>query len=143
MELNGPRIVAKPPSASLRIAIVGDEVAFVEHLAALLTHWGHEVICATDATSAYARLPDFRPHLVLLDFGLSVTDRAALAEELRHCLGFEDVCLAALTGFDDDASRKKALASKMDVYLVKPVKAEALSALLASVAVATRIRSGA
>lgn len=127
--------------ASLRIAIVDDEALLVECLAELFRIWGHEVLTANDASATLDRLVGFRPQLVLLDLGLPLLDGVALATELRRAVGFENVCIAALTGASDDESRKRAHEAGMTPFMVKPVKPEALQALVASVALAVHSRA--
>lgn len=128
-------------ASSIRIAIVDDEEVLVQRLAELFTSWGHEVVTASDATVAVDLLTRFRPQLVLVDLGLPALDGVALAGELRRSVGFEHVCIAALTGTSAEESRKQAHEAGMSVFLVKPVKPEALQALVASVALAVHARA--
>src|SRR5262245_30897992 len=92
----------------LRVAIVDDDADLGEVLAALLRHSGHEVDVMSDSVQALARLPSFHPDLVLLDLAIPVLEGWELAQLLRRIPALAGVRIAALTGCDDDDSRRRA-----------------------------------
>ena len=91
-----------------RILVVDDNVDAAESLARLLTRlYGHEVRVAHDGPEALAAAEEFRPEVVLLDIGLPGMDGYEVARRLRERPEFEETLLVALTGWGQEADRRR------------------------------------
>lgn len=77
------------PLARLRVALVEDDDAVRDSTAALLRHWGCQVLCAADADALLARMAaqaDWQPSAIVSDHRLAVGDGLeAIARLRRHC----------------------------------------------------------
>jgi signal transduction histidine kinase/ActR/RegA family two-component response regulator len=112
--------------ATRRILIVDDNVDAAELLQDVLAAFGHEVTIAHDGPTALELAADFRPQLALLDIGLPVMDGYELARQLRRMPGLQALNLIAVTGYGQEADRRRADAAGFDRHLVKPVRVEEL-----------------
>jgi two-component system CheB/CheR fusion protein len=88
---------------------------------------------AYDGASAVTVGDEFRPRVAILDIGMPGTNGYDVARALRTRHG-EDVTLVALTGWGQDADRRRAAEAGFDHHLVKPIEPQTLNALLADVA---------
>ncbi|KQT10657.1 response regulator [Ramlibacter sp. Leaf400] len=127
-------MAATAPSAeagSRRVLVVEDNPDGLETLVALLEMLGHEVAGAADGREALQQAAQFRPQVVLLDLGLPVMDGYEVARALRQDRRYEDVFIAALTGWGADNDRRRTADAGFDAHLTKPVELPALEAVLA------------
>jgi PAS domain S-box-containing protein len=109
-----------------RILIVDDNADAAELLGMLLRANGHSVLLAHDPLEALRVAEAFQPQVALLDIGLPVMDGYELAAQLRKTAA---ACrLIALTGYGQDADRRRSEASGFDGHLVKPVDLDLLIA---------------
>jgi CheY-like chemotaxis protein len=122
---------AAPEIGSRRVLVVEDNPDGLETLVALLEMLGHEVAGAADGRQAVQRAAEFRPQVVLLDLGLPLMDGFEVARTLRQDPRFEDVFIAALTGWGADGDRRRTADAGFDAHLTKPVDLPALEAVLA------------
>ncbi|PCC70430.1 PAS domain S-box-containing protein [Nannocystis exedens] len=114
-----------------RVLIVDDNVDAAVLLAGVLRAAGHEVVVAHDAPHALAALEAFRPAIAILDIGLPVMDGYALAERIHEKLGAAmSPTLMALTGYGQDADRRRATQVGFARHFVKPVNAQELLAVI-------------
>jgi CheY-like chemotaxis protein len=91
---------------------------------------GHEVWIAYDGPSALVAAEAHGPDLVLLDLGMPGMDGYEVARRLRRLPGLGGVPLAALTGWGQEADRRRTQAAGFDRHLVKPVDPQTLRDLL-------------
>jgi PAS domain S-box-containing protein len=134
---DAPEVVAEDNISlvsGMRVLVVDDDVAVADSMAMLLMVTGYAVRIADTGQAALEQIPVFRPQVVLLDIGLKGMDGFETAKRLRELPEGRDLCVVALTGYADEITREKALASGCDHFLVKPVKIAELSGLLAKVA---------
>jgi len=122
------------PVVGMRILVVEDNQAVADSTAVLLEMEGHQVRIAESGQAALEQIPEFRPQVVLLDIGLKGMDGFETAQRLRQMPEGRDLCLVAVTGYADSATRAQALDSGCDHFLVKPVTFKVLSDLLDKVA---------
>jgi PAS domain S-box-containing protein len=113
-----------------RILVVDDNADAAEALALALSMTGHAVELAADGPSALAAAAAFRPEVVLLDIGLPGMDGYEVARHLRKEKGSEGLVLVALTGYGQEADRRRAKAAGFDHHLIKPVTPDAILAVL-------------
>ena len=116
---------------SRRVLIVDDDPDSADALAQVVTWMGHETRTARDGAAAIAAAAAFRPEVVLLDLGLPGMSGYEIGERLK-----EQTCpeatLVAVTGWGQDADRRKSLEKGFRRHLVKPVDPAELKELLGS-----------
>ena len=93
---------------------------------------GHEVQTAYSAHDGYLLAEAFRPDVLLLDIGLPDVDGYALARRIRAMYWGRDLTLVALTGWGQEADKRRAREAGFDHHLTKPVTFQQLDALLRS-----------
>ncbi|PYV11299.1 MAG: hypothetical protein DMG07_19580, partial [Acidobacteria bacterium] len=119
------------PAGPLRILVVDDDPGSAEYLATILRLQGHEVLTATDATSAFEAASFFQPEVVLMDVVLREgPDGNEVAARMRQQPGLEETRFVAVTGYSRDSARLAP--GVFDSCLTKPVEPEALVKLLRS-----------
>jgi signal transduction histidine kinase len=108
----------------LRVLIVDDNLDAAEMLAESLRVLGHSTRLALDGPSALAAAREFHPHVALLDLGLPVMDGFEVAEQLKESA--PDIELVAITGYGQDADRRRTERAGFVEHLVKPVDLQRL-----------------
>jgi PAS domain S-box-containing protein len=127
---------AAPPSAeprstgSRRFLVVDDNEDSASSLALLLQISGHEIHVAHDGLEALAAAERFRPDVALLDIGLPKLNGHDVARRIRAQPWGREMVLVALTGWGQDAERRKSKEAGFDHHVVKPVDYSALMRLL-------------
>jgi signal transduction histidine kinase len=121
-----------------RMLVVDDNLDSAESLTMLLQVSGHETYAAHDGLEAVAAAERFRPEVVLLDIGLPNLNGYDAARRIREQPWGKDMVLIALTGWGQDADRRKSKDAGFDLHMVKPVDLDALLRLLASLPAAGR-----
>jgi len=120
------------PSRGWRILVVDDSKDSAEILARLLNLRGNSVRTAYDGPSALETAAAFQPNVVLLDIGLPGMNGYEVAKRIREQPQLQNVVLIALTGWGQEADRRRSHEAGFDHHLVKPVGFAALQRLLAS-----------
>jgi signal transduction histidine kinase/CheY-like chemotaxis protein len=121
---------AKKAGRSRRILLVDDNGDALEMLTELLRGAGHEVRSVSDGPAALEAVADFRPELAILDIGLPAMDGYDLAARLRERMGAETPVLVALTGYGQEADRRRSESAGFALHLVKPVEAREILATI-------------
>jgi PAS domain S-box-containing protein len=114
----------------MRVLVVDDNRDAADSLAMLLRLKGHEVRVAYDGPAALAAVGAFGPDLVLLDLGMPGMDGYEVARRLRETPAFAGRAIAALTGWGQEADRRRTREAGFDHHLVKPVDPAELETLL-------------
>ncbi|MGZ8303141.1 MAG: hybrid sensor histidine kinase/response regulator [Telluria sp.] len=112
------------------VLVVDDNADAAEMLSMLLEASGHRVLVENAPGSAITTAATALPSACLLDIGLPGMDGYELARRLRALPGMENALLVAVTGYGQDADRRKAVEAGFDNYLVKPVDLEQLLDIL-------------
>jgi len=115
----------------MRILVADDNRDAADSLQRVLALFGHEVRVAYDGETAVRISGEFRPRVAILDIGMPGTDGYEVARSLRRQGG---VTLVALTGWGQDADRRRAADAGFDHHLIKPVDPQMLNSLLADAA---------
>jgi PAS domain S-box-containing protein len=128
----GQRGGVLPPSTPprLRILVVDDNRDGAESFALMLGLDGHDVCVAHDGPAALQLAPNHRPDVAFLDIGMPGMDGYELCRRLRALPAFAQVLLVALTGWGQEADRRRSSEAGFDRHLVKPVDPQSLRRLL-------------
>ncbi|HWW33531.1 MAG TPA: response regulator [Steroidobacteraceae bacterium] len=125
------------PAVRRRILIADDNVDALDSTARLLQYSGHEVFAAADGGLALQAAERHLPEVALLDLGMPVLDGYEVARRIRAEPWGRDLTLVAVTGWGQEADRRRSQEAGFDWHLVKPVDPDKLAALLACLPVAT------
>lgn len=115
-----------------QILLVDDQADAVDALAMLLELDGHEVRTAYSGAGALAIVETFIPDLALIDVSMPEMNGMDLARLLRQNGALAKTRLVALTGFTDEANRRKMTAAGFDAHVAKPLSAEQLSRIVSA-----------
>jgi signal transduction histidine kinase/ActR/RegA family two-component response regulator len=127
-----PREDEEPPATGSRILIVDDNRDGADSLAMLLEIMGNRVRTAYDGEQALEATEAMRPEVVLLDLGMPKLSGYDVCRRIREQPWGRDVVLIALTGWGQEADRRRTEAAGFDRHMVKPVHPADLMRLLAS-----------
>ena len=133
-----PNEAAAPAAADVsrpyRVLLVEDQVPLATMLTGLLVRRGHHVHTVHDGPAALAAATAFEPEVILLDIGLPGMSGYEVARRLRSGFGSDPPLLVALTGYGQEADRRRSHDAGFDQHLVKPVSMTALDTLFAQAA---------
>jgi signal transduction histidine kinase len=116
-----------------RILLVDDNDDAANTLADGLAEVGFDVLVASDGPSAVRVASSFKPQVALLDIELPSMDGYALARRVRALPGMpEGLLLIAVTGYGQEADRRRSLQAGFALHLVKPVGLDALTTAIRS-----------
>jgi CheY-like chemotaxis protein len=125
-----PSGLTTPTRDARRIMIVDDNEDAAQVLAEALKSIGHCTQIAYDAPSALQSVSAFAPDVMLLDIGLPVMDGYELARAIRTIADLNLPRLIALTGYGQEADRRRALEAGFNEHLVKPIDLNRLLSVL-------------
>lgn len=115
----------------LRVMIVDDEPTIRQGIIASIDWSQYEIEIVGEASNgkeALERAPDLDPQIIITDIRMPVMDGLELTRELKKMLS--ETKIVILSGYDDFGYAKQALRLGVCEYLLKPVGAEELIALL-------------
>lgn len=149
-QTQGARAAAAPqvPSVSseagaYRILLADDNADFANSMAMLLRAKGHDVRVTHNGADALKEAGHFHPQFAFLDIGMPILNGYELAENLRHSPSTSNVVLTAITGWGQEADRRRAEQAGFDHHLVKPVDINALEGIIAAGPAQQHARAGA
>ncbi len=122
-------------AAKRRILVVEDNQDSAMSLRMMLELMGHDVQTAHDGVAAVEAAERFRPDLILLDIGLPKQNGYDACRRIRQQPWSSGMEIVALTGWGQEADRRRSREAGFDHHLVKPVELAALETLLAAPAV--------
>ena len=117
-------------SAPRRILVADDNHDSAETMGMLLRLSGHEVHIAHSGAEAFDMARRVRPDIGIFDIGMPDLSGYAVAERVRHEAWGQSITLIAVTGWGQDADKRRALAAGFDHHLTKPVDPERILELL-------------
>jgi CheY-like chemotaxis protein len=103
------------------VLIVDDNVDAAEMLAEALQEMGHDTRMAFDGPAGLDVVASFAPEIAFLDIGLPEMDGYELARRLRAQVAAPGLRLVALTGYGQDADRRRSVDAGFDEHIVKPI----------------------
>lgn len=124
--------------AGLKVLVVDDNVDAAETLCTVLEMTGRSAMPVYDGESVIGAAREFAPDVVLLDIGLPKMSGYDVARQLRSDERFARVMIVAVTGWGNDADRRRSSEAGIDAHLTKPVDLQSLEPLLARLAPAPR-----
>jgi PAS domain S-box-containing protein len=125
-----------PALKNLKVLVVDDEDSAREVAATILMHAQAEVRTAGSAGAALAIMDEWEPDVLVADIGMPYIDGYALIREVR-ARGSQkggNVPAAALTAYARTQDRLRALSAGFQMHIPKPIQAEELVAVVASLA---------
>ena len=114
-----------PPALSM-VLLIEDNADSREMMAMLLGMLGYQVLEAANGIDGLLLARERHPAIAVVDIGLPDMDGYEVARQLRADAGLANMTLIALTGYGQDADRKRALAAGFDSHLVKPLDMDVL-----------------
>jgi PAS domain S-box-containing protein len=118
--------------AGHRVLVVDDNEDAATSLQLLLELLGYEVSIAADAEQAVDLARRMQPQIIFMDLGLPEVDGVEACRRIRALPQSANVPVVALTGWGQANDRERTRAAGMVSHLVKPVRAQDLHAVLAS-----------
>ncbi len=118
---------------SAKILIVEDEPAIQELLVFNVTQAGFGALRAGDAESAWQKISENKPDLILLDWMLPDTSGVAFAKQLRAGTSTRDIPIIMLTARSEERDKVSGLESGADDYITKPFSPRELMARIRAV----------
>jgi chemotaxis methyl-accepting protein methylase/signal transduction histidine kinase/chemotaxis response regulator CheB len=125
--------MAKPAAVNaLRVLVVDDNRDAAQTLAMLLELSGSTVRTVFSGAEAVDAARELVPAVVFLDIGLPGMDGYEVARRLRQDPALATTTIVALTGWGSDADKRKTKEAGFDHHFTKPVKADQIRRLLAT-----------
>ncbi|QGM45421.1 response regulator [Methylocystis heyeri] len=115
-----------------RILQVDDDPDVADSQTLLWRCLGADARAVYDGETALAMILEFKPHMVVMDIGMPGMDGCETARRIRQMPEGKNLVLAALTAWGHDEARRRTAEAGFDHHFVKPLGAEALENLLAS-----------
>ncbi len=127
---------ARVSLAGIRVLAVDDEPDARELVAFILKEYGAEVRVAASAKDAFQELRTWRPDVLVADIGMPVEDGYSLLRRIRALSPNEGGAIpaAALTAYAQAEDRDRAFAAGFQEHVSKPVIAQELARLVATLA---------
>jgi signal transduction histidine kinase/CheY-like chemotaxis protein len=113
--------------AGMRVLVVDDNPDAADSMALLICDLGAEVRVAYDGVNALNAVRDFDPSLILLDIGMPGLDGYEACQRIRREKGAA-VAIVAVTGWGQEADRRRTTEAGFDAHLTKPVELAQLTA---------------
>ena len=112
----------------MNILIVDDDADSQELLALILAETGANVTRAASASEALALLNQSQPNLIISDIAMPDTDGYSLIQKIRAMPSkiISQIPAIALTAYDADEDRDKALALGFQEFITKPIDPDKL-----------------
>lgn len=115
-----------------RVLIVDDNVDGAESLAIFTELLGHKPEIAHSGPEALAKIPSYRPDVILLDIGLPGMSGFEVAEIIRTTPQGLQTKLVALTGWGSEETKRRAHESGFNEHLTKPVELTDIERILSA-----------
>ena len=104
-----------------KILVVGDNEQNRILMRQILTHYGYDVLEASDGLTGLEMARAHMPALILLDIQMPVMNGFAVIRELRNNPELRMIKTIAVTSFAMRGDKEKALQAGFDEYVTKPI----------------------
>jgi CheY-like chemotaxis protein len=128
---SGPSASPEAGAILRKILVVDDNRDSVESLAMLLKMLGHETYLAYDGLEAVQTAERIRPELILLDIGLPKLNGYEVCRKIREQEWSQATVIVALSGWGQEADRRKSEEAGFNHHMVKPLDYNLLMDVLA------------
>jgi two-component system alkaline phosphatase synthesis response regulator PhoP len=105
-----------------RILLVDDEQDILDLLQYNLEKEGFQVMTAQNGSEAVKKVPEFKPHLILMDVMMPEMDGMEACREIRELPDGKSTIIAFLTARSEDYSQMAGFEAGGDDYIAKPIK---------------------
>ena len=112
-----------------RVLVADDNVDSALMLSEALRQLGHDVRATHDGIATLEVARSFAPQVAFLDIGMPRMNGYDVGKQLREEFG-DRIMLVAVTGWGQEADRRRAREASFDHHLVKPVDLRAIEKLL-------------
>lgn len=116
------------PPAPIRALVVDDDPEFREFLTDYLQEKGFQAAGVWDGEEALRRIPELRPHVILLDILMPGLSGLETFRRIKTLLA--ETCVVVVSGHHDRETMQRMMEMGAVEYLLKPVRLEDLDALL-------------
>ena len=130
-----PAVIPGAGAGGRAVLLIEDNVDACDTLGRLLALEGHTVAASYDGAAGLQAALEGAFDVIICDIGLPGLDGYEVARRLRAAPGGARPYAIALSGYCQLDDRTRALDAGFDQYLVKPIQAETLLALIAADAV--------
>lgn len=113
-----------------KVLIVDDNADAAATLSMFISAHGHDTAVAHGGAEALAIAPEFGPEVVFLDLGMPEMSGYDVAQALRKIPSLSHVYIAALTGWNDKATRERVASTGFNKHLTKPADVGVILQLL-------------
>lgn len=113
-----------------KVLIVDDNADAACMLSMFIGAHGHETAVANSGAEALAIAPSFEPEVIFLDLGMPEMSGYDVAQALRKIPSLSHVYIAALTGWNDKATRERVASTGFNKHLTKPADVQVVLQLL-------------
>lgn len=129
-----PLDIGKLDLAGIRVLVVDDEPDSRVLVERVLAQCGAQVVTASSATQGMEKLREFRPHVLVSDIGMPVTDGYQFIREVRSLEDTEGgrTPAVALTAFARSEDRMRAMLAGYQVHVSKPIEPQELAVTVRS-----------
>jgi len=117
-------------SRPLSVVLVEDNEDIVESMSEFLADLGHTVHTAGDGRRGLEMILSKKPDVAIVDVGLPILDGYQVAAEVRQHMGAAAPRMVAMTGYGQEADRRRARDAGFDRHLVKPAEMSEIIAVL-------------
>ena len=118
------------PARPLSVVLVEDNEDIVESMSEFLADLGHTVHTASDGRRGLEMILTEKPDVAIVDVGLPLLDGYQVAAEVRQQMGAAAPRMVAMTGYGQEADRRRARDAGFDRHLVKPAEMSEIIAVL-------------
>lgn len=117
------------PASAKRVLLIDDDESLRE-LFQLAMGKRFNVAVAEDGVKGLAKVPAFKPHLIVLDLMMPLLDGFAVIHRLQE-MGHQDIPVVVITGYSDQANENiVSREPNVVAFFHKPLKFDELTAKL-------------
>lgn len=111
------------------VLVVDDEFGVAEVLQSILEDEGYRVATAINGKQALARLVEFTPDLIMLDYMMPIMDGTRTLAAIRNDAAFANLPVIMMSSLEEEAVRETC--TDYNSFLRKPFRAMAVVKLVA------------